>query len=137
MTMMSPGRAISPEGRSDGAAERADAFRGIFVVASARVAFFDVLDLAVALLEAVLLTVVFFAVAFLGLAVLAVVLFVGTVGLPYAVTSSSLLLRREGGRLESRFPMRENGAGAVTGEPNQRTPSTIGSSSRDLPRTPT
>ena len=87
MTMMSPGRAISPEGRSDGAAERADAFRGIFVVASARVAFFDLLDLAVALLEAVLLTVVFFAVAFLGLALLvlvlfAVLLFVGIARLP-------------------------------------------------------
>jgi hypothetical protein len=89
MTMMSPGRAISLEaGSPDGTAERPDAFRGIFVVASARVTFFDVLDLAVALLEAVLLTVVFFAVAFLGLALLvlvllAVVLFVGIARLPY------------------------------------------------------
>jgi hypothetical protein len=79
MTMMSPGRAISPEGRADGAAERPDAFRGIFVVASSRVTFFDVLVFGVALLEAVLLTVVFFEV----LVLLAVVLFVGIVCLPY------------------------------------------------------
>ena len=79
MTMMSPGRAISPEGRADGAAERPDGFRGIFVVASSRVTFFDVLVFGVALLEAVLLTVVFFEV----LVLLAVVLFVGIVCLPY------------------------------------------------------
>jgi hypothetical protein len=82
MTMVSPGRAISPEeGLPDGTDERADAFRGVFVVSSLRVTFLDVLALAVALLEAVLLTVVFFAVAFLGLALLAVVLFVGTLRL--------------------------------------------------------
>jgi hypothetical protein len=83
MTMVSPGRAISPEeGLPDGTDERADAFRGVFVVSSfLRVTFLDVLALAVALLEAVLLPVVFLAVAFLGLALLAVVLFVGTLRL--------------------------------------------------------
>jgi hypothetical protein len=97
MTMMSPGRAVSAEeGRPDGAAERPDVFRGIFVVAFLRVTFFDVPVLAGALLEAVLLTVVFFAVAFLDLVLLAVVLFVGTFASPRAVSCSSLLLRREG-----------------------------------------
>jgi hypothetical protein len=84
MTMMSPGRASAPEEvRLDGAPERPDALREVFVVASLRVTFFDVAVLAVALLEAVLLPVVFFAVAFLALALLAVVLFVGTFRLPY------------------------------------------------------
>lgn len=83
MTMMSPGRATAPEEvRVDGAPERPDALRGVFVVASLRVTFFAVPVFAVALLEAVLLPVVFFAVAFLPLAILAVVLFVGTFRLP-------------------------------------------------------
>jgi hypothetical protein len=106
MTMMSPGRAISPEEGSPGcAAERADAFRGIFVVAASRVTLFVVLALAVALLEAGFLTAVVFAgtflvLALLVLALLAVVLFAGIACLPYSrKTSSSLLLRREGGRL--------------------------------------
>jgi hypothetical protein len=84
ITMMSPGRAIAAEEvRVDGALERSDAFRGIFVVASLRVTFFDVPVLTVALLEAVLLAVVFFAAVFPALVLLAVVLFVGTVRLPY------------------------------------------------------
>jgi hypothetical protein len=83
MTMMSPGRAgIAPEEVRLGGSERPDALSGIFVVASLRVTFFDLLVLAVALLEAVLLTVVFFAVVFLALVLLAVVLFVGTLRLP-------------------------------------------------------
>jgi hypothetical protein len=100
MTMMSPGRAGSPEeGRRDGAPERPDVLLGIFVVACLRVTFVDVPVLAVALLEAVVLTAVFFAVAFLALALLAVVLFVGTFfASPAAVTSCSLRLRREGRR---------------------------------------
>jgi hypothetical protein len=100
MTMMSPGRAGSPEeGRRDGAPERPDVLLGIFVVACLRVTFVDVPVLAVALLEAVLLTAVFFAVAFFALALLAVVLFVGTfLASPTAVTSCSLRLRREGRR---------------------------------------
>ncbi|HKI28080.1 MAG TPA: hypothetical protein VKB32_01455 [Actinomycetota bacterium] len=66
MTMVSPGRAgtVPGEVRPDGAPERPGAFRGIFVVAAVRVTFFGVPVLVVALLEAVLLTVVFFAVAF-------------------------------------------------------------------------
>src|SRR5918994_6175696 len=118
MTMMSPGRAISPEGRADGAAERPDGFRGIFVVASSRVTFFDVLVFGVALLEAVALTVVFFEV----LVLLAVVLFLGIVCLPYPERlPPSLLLRREGGRRTGSL-CGEHGAGAITGEPSQRTP---------------
>ena len=79
MTIMSPGRAGSPEeGRRDGAPERPEVLLGIFVVACLRVTFFDVPVLAVALPEAALLTVVFFAVVFFALALLALVLFVGT-----------------------------------------------------------
>jgi hypothetical protein len=75
------------------------------------VTFFDVPVLAVALLEAVFLAVVFFAVAFPALALLAVVLFVGTVRLPYRdnflqPTSST------GGKADSRqSPCAEHGAG--------------------------
>jgi hypothetical protein len=84
MTMMSPGRAISPEGeRPDGAPERPDALWDIFDAVSFLVTFFDVLVLTVALLEAGLLTAVFLAVVFPVLVLLAVFLFVGTVRLPY------------------------------------------------------
>jgi hypothetical protein len=126
MTMMSPGRAISPEGRADGAAERPDAFRGIFVVASSRVTFFDVLVF-VALVEAVLLTVVLFAVAFpvfvpLVLVLLAVVLFVGIVRLPYPERLPPAYFFDVREADSDRFSMREDGAGAMTGGPSRRTP---------------
>jgi hypothetical protein len=82
MTMMSPGRAISPEeGPPDGADERPDAFRGVFVVSLLRATFFDALALVVPLFEEGL-TVFFSVVAFRALALLAVVLFVGTLRLP-------------------------------------------------------
>jgi hypothetical protein len=127
MTMMSPGRAISPEGRADCAAERPDAFRGIFVVAPSRVTFFDVLALAVALVEAVLLTVVLFAVAFpvfapLVLVLLAVVLFVGIVRLPYLKDLPPAYFFDVREADSDRFSMREHGAGAITGGPSRRTP---------------
>jgi hypothetical protein len=132
MRMMSPGRAISPEGRADGAAERPDAFRGIFVVASSRVTFFDVLVFGVALLEAVLLTVVFFEVLML----LAVVLFVGIVCLPYPERLPPAYFFDVREADSDRFSIRENGAGAILASRVGGRP-TIGSSSRDLPRWPT
>jgi hypothetical protein len=84
------------------------------------VTFFDVLALAVALVEAVLLTVVLFAVAFpvfapLVLVLLAVVLFVGIVRLPYLndLPPAYFFDVREAD--SDRFSMREHGAGAITG----------------------